>query len=126
MLSLVMLAFPARGAFAEPLHDNSPACDCYYAVSDTAGPQYFSYYRFYDFRYLPGGFSKDTAPDLVSRMGGNEVTTDQAVLNGTNFTNDWSMMSWGTTATSDSPVEMWNSPQNIFLSAHALPQLRSA
>jgi len=118
MLSLVILSFLARWTLAEPLHDNNPNCTCYYTISGSAGPQYFLYYRFYDFRYLPGGYSKDTAPGFVSRMGGNEETTDQAVLNGTDFTNDWGMMNWGTPATSDSPVEMWNSPQNIFLRAH--------
>src|ERR1700744_778842 len=117
MRSLVILSLLAGWAGADSLPDNNPNCTCYYTISDTAGPQYFLYYRFYDFRYLPGGFSNDTAPDFVSRMGGNELTTDQTVLNGTDFTNDWGMMGWGTNAPSDSPVEMWNSPQNIFLSA---------
>jgi hypothetical protein len=121
MLSLVILSFLAASVLAEPLHDNSPNCTCYFAISG-AGPQYFLYHRFYDFRYLPGGFQNDSAPAFVSRTGGNEVTTDQAVLNGTTFTNDWGMMSWGTPATSDTPVEMWNSPQNIFLSTHRLPR----
>jgi hypothetical protein len=119
MRSVLILSLLAGWASAEPLHDNSPLCLCYTFDSDTAGPQYLSYYRFYDFRYLPGGFSNATAPGVVTRTGGNEVTTDQAVLNGTDFTNDWGMMAWGTSATSDAPVEMWNSPQNIFLSAHS-------
>jgi hypothetical protein len=121
MLSLIILSFLAGSVLAEPLHDNSPDCTCYFAISDT-GPQYFLYHRFYDFRYLPGGFANDSAPDIVSRTGGYEVTTNQAVHNRTTFTNDWGMMSWGTLATSDSPVEMWNSPQNIFLSAYPLPR----
>jgi hypothetical protein len=117
MLSLVILSLLAGRLLAEPLHDNSAGCTCYFAISDTS-PQYFLYHRFYDFRYLPGGCSNDTVPNLVSRVGGNEQTTNQAVLNGSDFTSDWGMMSWGTPATSDSPVEMWNSPQNIFLSAY--------
>jgi hypothetical protein len=116
MLPLIILSL-AGWAVAEPLHDNSPDCKCYFAVSN-AVPQYFLYHRFYDFRYLPGGFSYGTPPGLVSRIGGREIATNQDVLNGTDFTQDWAMMNWGTNATSDTPVEMWNSPQNIFLSAH--------
>lgn len=100
--------------------DNSQNCTCYVVNSgaDSKTPQYFQYYRFYDFRNLadkPGQFVNP--PDLItdSQDAGAEPVNDANILNSDAWNTDWSIQNWSKDATSDFPTRMVNSPANIYL-----------
>ena len=97
--------------------DNSPECDCY--LISGPSPGYFQYHRFWDFRNVPSDGENDytTAPSLITstESSGLEPFTSP-YLNTTEFRNNWSIQSWTSNATADSPVTRVNSAQNVYIS----------
>ncbi|KAF2790207.1 glycoside hydrolase family 16 protein [Melanomma pulvis-pyrius CBS 109.77] len=131
---------PPWGAFALPLalllqpvvsddytttnnttpHDNNKDCGCYVVSSgaDSNTPEYFQYYRFYDFRNLaegPGQYTK--APPLINNTqnAGEESVWDADVLNSDAWNVDWGIQNWSKPSTEDFPIPMVNSPANVYL-----------
>jgi hypothetical protein len=123
LLPLTALLTPTLAADAyvssknETPKDNSPNCSCYVvstgAQSDT--PEYFQYYRFYDFRNIAGGLSN--APPLINgTQNASLVPSWQPnVFNGDDWLADWGIQNWTKAATPDFPVPMANSYSNIFM-----------
>ncbi|PSN72690.1 concanavalin A-like lectin/glucanase [Corynespora cassiicola Philippines] len=102
------------------LHDGEDDCTCYVVSSgaDSATPEYFQYYRFYDFRNLADGPGELVdAPPLVNdtQDAGNEPVWNSNILNGDNWNTDWSIQNWSKDATEEFPVRMQNSPANIYI-----------
>ncbi|EAT85366.1 hypothetical protein HBI56_136450 [Parastagonospora nodorum] len=102
---------------SETPKDNNGNCSCYVVStgdnSDT--PQYFQYYRFYDFRNLAGGF--DTAPPLINdTQNASALSTWQpSIFNSDNWISDWGIQNWSKPATDDFPVPLTNSYANIYM-----------
>lgn len=101
-------------------HDNQQNCSCYVINSgkDSNSPEYFQYYRFYDFRNLADGPNQyTTAPPLVNdtQDASNESVWEANTLNSDAWNTDWSIQSWSKNATEDFPTRMVNSPANIYL-----------
>ncbi|KAF2706806.1 glycoside hydrolase family 16 protein [Pleomassaria siparia CBS 279.74] len=102
-------------------HDNTSNCTCYVINSGASSntPEYFSYYRFYDFRNLadrPGQYT--TAPPLLndSQDAGTQAVRDNGVLNSSAWNTDWGIQNWSKPSTEDFPTAMNNSPANVYLS----------
>ena len=95
--------------------DNNADCNCYVVSSGTNSdtPEYFQYYRFYDFRNLPGGFSQP--PGQVNDSKGLEPTWQPDLFNSEDWQYDWGTQNWSKPATEDFPVPMSNSYANIYL-----------
>ncbi|KAF2691209.1 glycoside hydrolase family 16 protein [Lentithecium fluviatile CBS 122367] len=100
--------------------DNSENCSCYVVNSgaDSNTPQYFQYYRFYDFRNLadsPGQYL--STPGLVNdtQDAGAEPVWDANILNSDAWNTDWNIQNWSKNATDDFPTKMVNSPANIYI-----------
>jgi hypothetical protein len=100
---------------SETPKDNNPDCDCYVVQSgaDSRQPEYFQYYRFYDFRNLPGGFSQ--APGQVNDSLGTESTWQPDLFSSDDWKADWQVQNWSKNATEEFPVPMTNSPANVYL-----------
>jgi hypothetical protein len=100
---------------SETPKDNNPDCDCYVVQSgaDSQQPEYFQYYRFYDFRNLPGGFSQ--APGQVNDSLGTESTWQPDLFSSDDWKADWQVQNWSKNATEEFPIPMTNSPANIYL-----------
>jgi hypothetical protein len=102
-------------------HDNNDDCNCYVVSSgaDSNTPEYFQYYRFYDFRNLadrPGQYTQ--APPLIndSFQGASEISVwDSDVLNSDAWNVDWGIQNWSKPSTEDFPIQMVNSPANVHL-----------
>lgn len=99
--------------------DNSPDCTCYEISSDSS-PAYFTYHRFYDWRNLAS--SPDQFASIPPRLEededqGSEELAEiyQDVLNGTEWNQDWGIMSWGKEATAEAPVRVQNSAANVYI-----------
>lgn len=103
---------------------NNPNCTCYVVESgdDSQTPQYFQYYRFYDFRNLADKSGEyvnapanvddwDEAPNL--KVG------QPSILNSDAWNTDWNIQSWSKNASDDFPVRMVNSPANVYLQQNA-------
>ncbi|KAA8624440.1 glycoside hydrolase family 16 protein [Pyrenophora tritici-repentis] len=97
--------------------DNSPDCDCYVVLSgkDTKTPEYFQYYRFYDFRNLPGALSEP--PPLLNdtQIAGLAPTWQPDLFSSDAWTRDWGIQNWTKPSTSDFPIPMNNSVANVYL-----------
>jgi hypothetical protein len=100
--------------------DNNQNCSCYVVNSgaDSNSPQYFQYYRFYDFRNLadrPGQYPN--APGLINdtQDAGDESVWNADILNSDAFNTDWGIQNWSKEATEDFPTRMVNSPANIYI-----------
>ena len=100
--------------------DNNPNCSCYVVNSgaDSNTPEYFQYYRFYDFRSLadrPGQYLN--SPGLINdtQDAGDESVWNANILNSDAFNTDWSIQNWSKEATDDFPTKMVNSPANIYI-----------
>ncbi|KAF2430512.1 concanavalin A-like lectin/glucanase [Tothia fuscella] len=117
LLAAQTLLTTVRCDSSSALRDNSPECICY-TVDSEADKSYFSYHRFYDFRkYAKSSNENTTAPPLVdaNQRFGQERISDQAVLNSSNWNNDWGVQDWGKKSSADAPVAMQNSPQNVYI-----------
>jgi hypothetical protein len=106
---------------SETPKDNNPDCDCYVVQSgsDAQTPQYFQYYRFYDFRNLPGAL--DEAPPVLneSQIAGLEPTWQPSLFDSESWNYDWGIQNWSKPATDDFPVPMNNSFSNVYLGKEA-------
>ncbi|KAF2833104.1 concanavalin A-like lectin/glucanase [Ophiobolus disseminans] len=101
---------------SETPKDNNANCSCYVvssgANSDT--PEYFQYYRFYDFRNLTGAL--ETVPLINNTQNTTLAPTWQPkIFNGDDWNADWGVQNWSTPASADFPVPMSNSYANIFV-----------
>jgi hypothetical protein len=100
--------------------DNNQNCSCYVVNSGTESntPQYFQYYRFYDFRNLANGPKQYlNAPGLINdtQDAGDESVWNANILNSDAFNTDWSIQNWSKNASDDFPTKMVNSPANIYI-----------
>jgi hypothetical protein len=102
---------------SETPKDNNGNCSCYVVStgdqSDT--PEYFQYYRFYDFRNLAGGLATD--PPLINDTQNTSMapTWQPNIFNSDDFLADWGVQNWSKPATEDFPVPMSNSFANIYV-----------
>lgn len=101
-------------------HQNTNNCTCYVVDSgpDSSTPQYFQYYRFYDFRSLadrPAQYVK--TPNVVDdwKDAPGQDVWDANILNSASWNTDWSIQNWSKDATEDFPTRMVNSPANVYL-----------
>lgn len=101
-------------------HENQQTCTCYVVESgaDSNTPQYFQYYRFYDFRNFadkPGQYLK--APAVVDDW--NRATSLESpqknILDSDSWRTDWTTQTWSKNATDDFPTRMVNSPANVYI-----------
>lgn len=119
---LVRPAFSAgyiTASSTTPLQNN-PNCTCYVVESgdDSQTPQYFQYYRFYDFRNLADRSGEYlTKPATVDDWdeAPNLEVGQSSILNSSAWNTDWSIQTWSKNATGDFPVPMVNSPANVYL-----------
>jgi hypothetical protein len=123
LLPLAAIVTPtlAAGAYSssnnETPKDNSPNCSCY-VVSTGAqsnSPEYFQYYRFYDFRNIAGGLSN--APPMINDTQNATLlpTWQPEVFSSDDWLADWGIQNWSKKATPDFPVDMSNSLSNVFM-----------
>jgi hypothetical protein len=112
-----LAASPYTSSMNEKPKDNNPDCDCYVVQSgaDSQTPEYFQYYRFYDFRNLPGAMSE--SPPLLKddQIAGMANTWQPDLFNSDAWNYDWGIQNWTKPATEDFPTPMNNSFANIFL-----------
>ncbi|KAL6155918.1 hypothetical protein ACJQWK_05142 [Exserohilum turcicum] len=104
---------------SETPKDNNPDCDCYVVESgaNSQTPEYFQYYRFYDFRGLPGALDASPPPINTSDAAGMLSTWQPDLFNSDAWNFDWGIQNWSKPATADFPVPMNNSPANVYLGA---------
>lgn len=102
---------------SETPKDNNGNCSCYVvSTGDNSDiPQYFQYYRFYDFRNLAGGL--ETAPPLINSSQNTSLvpTWQPSIFSSDDFLFDWGIQNWSKDATEDFPIPMSNSFGNIYL-----------
>jgi hypothetical protein len=113
-LIALLLCLVLGSAHGATLKDNSPGCDCY--VTDGSSSSYFLYHRFFDFRDIrdSSGLYVEPANVTDQQSQGNEPG-QQGYLNSTAFLDDWQILSWGNAAASTNPVNLQNSPQNVWI-----------
>ncbi|KAF1936304.1 concanavalin A-like lectin/glucanase [Clathrospora elynae] len=123
LLPLTALLQPTLAAYAytstsnETPKDNSADCDCYVVQSGAQSktPEYFQYYRFYDFRNLPGAMS-DTPPQVNdTQIAGMQPTWQPNLFDSDAWKYDWGIQNWSKDATEDFPTPMNNSVANVYL-----------
>jgi hypothetical protein len=114
--------FPYKSSRSETPKDNNADCDCYVVQTgaDSKTPEYFQYYRFYDFRNLPGAMK--SAPPLVNdtQIAGLEPTWQPNLFNSDDWNYDWGIQNWSKPATDDFPTPMNNSVANVYLAQEDL------
>jgi hypothetical protein len=102
---------------SEKPKDNSANCSCYVVSSgkESTTPEYFQYYRFYDFRNLAG--SLDSTPPLINQTQNASLLPiwQPTVFNSDDWLADWGIQNWSKSATADFPVPMSNSLANIYV-----------
>ena len=112
-----LAANPYTSSMSETPKDNNADCDCYVVQSgkDSNTPEYFQYYRFYDFRNLPGAMSE--SPPLLNDTDnvGLASTWQPDLFNSDAWNYDWGIQNWSKPSTEDFPTPMNNSFANIFL-----------
>lgn len=117
LLQPVLAASAYTSSNSETPKDNNADCGCYVVNSglNSDTPEYFQYYRFYDFRNLPGGLSE--APPLVNNTetAGLEPVWQPSLFNSDAWNADWNIQNWSKPATDDFPTPMNNSMANIYL-----------
>jgi hypothetical protein len=122
-LPLAALLTPASAADAytssnsETPKDNNGNCSCYVVPTgdDSKTPQYFQYYRFYDFRNLVDGL--EAPPPLINDTQNTTLapTWQPKIFNSDDWLADWGIQNWSKPATDDFPVPMSNSLANIYI-----------
>ncbi len=112
-----LAANPYTSSMTEQPKDNNPNCDCYVVQSgaDSQTPEYFQYYRFYDFRNLPGAMSE--SPPLLNdtQIVSMEPTRQPDLFDSDAWNYDWGLQNWTKSATEDFPTPMNNSFANVYL-----------
>ena len=104
--------------------DNNPNCSCY-VVSHSSPPSYFLYHRFQDFRSIPSTASNNYAnpPALLTSKDRNGVKpVTSPFLESDAFENSWEIETWSQGTSTDSPVSVVNSPQNVYICTFSSPQ----
>ncbi|ORY15546.1 concanavalin A-like lectin/glucanase domain-containing protein [Clohesyomyces aquaticus] len=101
-------------------HDNSQNCSCYVIESgaNSNTPEYFQYYRFFDFRNFAdkaGQFTKTPPAVNDSASAGLKPVWDKDQLTTDAWNVDWGIQNWSKPATSDFPTPMANSPANVYI-----------
>ncbi|CAO2650274.1 Nn.00g015660.m01.CDS01 [Neocucurbitaria sp. VM-36] len=123
LLPLTALLQPVLAANAytttnsEVPKDNNADCSCYVVQSgaDSNTPEYFQYYRFYDFRNLQDAMTD--APPLLNdtQIAGDEPFWQPSLFESDAWNTDWGVQNWSKPATDDFPTPMNNSYANIYL-----------
>jgi hypothetical protein len=123
LLPLTALLTPAFAASSyissknETPKDNSPNCSCYVVSSgaQSDSPEYFQYYRFYDFRNIAGGLTD--APPLINDTQNTSLvpSVQPQIFNSDDWLADWGIQNWSKKATADFPIPMSNSFGNIYM-----------
>lgn len=102
---------------SETPKDNNADCDCYVVKSgdNSQTPEYFQYYRFYDFRNLSDALNQ--SPPLVndSVPAGMQPVWQPSIFNSDAWNFDWGIQNWSKPATDDFPTPMNNSLANIYI-----------
>ncbi|EUC31533.1 glycoside hydrolase family 16 protein [Bipolaris victoriae FI3] len=108
---------PYTSSMSETPKDNNADCDCYMVSSgaEAKNPSYFQYYRFYDFRNLPGALDQSPPTINQSQNAAQLPTWQPDLFNSDAWNFDWGIQNWSKDATSDFPVPLTNSPANIYL-----------
>ncbi|EYE92933.1 glycoside hydrolase family 16 protein [Aspergillus ruber CBS 135680] len=88
-----------------------PHCDCYLVSGQNQG--YFQHYQLWDFRNAP--IPRDTVMASDSVFGANAVP-----LSRSHFAADWNTQNWNRRPTSQKPVPILNSVNNIFFAQDPL------
>jgi hypothetical protein len=110
----LLLCLVLRSARGATLKDNSPECDCY--VTDGSSSAYFLYHRFFDFRNIRGASGLYVEPvNVTDQQSQGDEPGQQGYLNSTVFLDDWQILNWGKAAASANPVNLQNSPQNVWI-----------
>lgn len=99
---------------------NNPNCTCYVVESgdNSQTPQYFQYYRFYDFRKLADKAGEYlNTPAIVDNWdeAPNLDVGQPSILNSSAWNTDWNIQNWSKNSSDDFPVRMANSPANVYL-----------
>lgn len=98
-------------------NDNNANCTCYVVKTgaQSTTPEYFQYYRFYDFRNLAGGFT--SSPPLINQSQDATLvpTWQNNIFNSDAWNTDWGVQNWSRTPTEDFPVPMSNSRGNVWI-----------
>ncbi|USP74560.1 glycoside hydrolase family 16 protein [Curvularia clavata] len=106
---------PYTSTMSETPKDNNADCDCYVVQSGSEAPEYFQFYRFYDFRSLPNPLDTSPPPINESQNAGQLPVWQPDLFNSDAWNFDWGIQNWSKPATEDFPVPMANSPANIYL-----------
>ncbi|KAH7385796.1 concanavalin A-like lectin/glucanase domain-containing protein [Pyrenochaeta sp. MPI-SDFR-AT-0127] len=97
--------------------DNNADCNCYVVQSgqNSQTPEYFQYYRFFDFRNIQGAMTE--APPVLNdtQIAGSEPTWQPSLFSSNAWNTDWNIQNWSKPATADFPVPMNNSLANVYL-----------
>lgn len=115
LLAPALATSPYTSTQSQTPKDNNANCSCYVVTSGADGntPEYFQYYRFYDFRNLPGGLSQP--PGQVNDSQGLDPTWQPDLFNSADWQFDWATQNWSKPSTEDFPIPMSNSYANIYL-----------
>ena len=117
LCSTFLLAFTNFIIFTSAQSTNSSDCSCY-TISGGSPPNFFLYHSFHDFRNITPSSSDDfdLPPPLVLESQGNDTApATSSFFTSAAFKNDWAIQSWTQATTSDAPVTLVNSPQNVYI-----------
>ncbi|KNG45282.1 glycoside hydrolase family 16 protein [Stemphylium lycopersici] len=113
----ILATNPYTSSMSETPKDNNADCDCYVVQSgsNSQTPEYFQYYRFYDFRNLPGAF--DSPPPLLndSEIAATAPPWQPDLFDSDAWNYDWGIQNWNKPSTEDFPTPMNNSLANVWL-----------
>jgi hypothetical protein len=123
LYSTILIAFvavalvPQTGIAAAAAESKS--CTCYRTSSD----DYFSNYKFYDFRNVdfPGSIPKlqstlpDSANDSTGQSSEDIGTLQDGFISSKEWTSSWSIQDWGKGISNITKYRMWNSLSNVFI-----------
>ena len=112
LLVLLLLAFSRLSA------SKKKDCSCYQTSLGSNPALTFAHYEFYDFRSIEAK-SNDDLSKPPPRIIGSEDTGQEPVTSSyfqsPDFSSAWQIQNWSQGNTSSAPVEMVNSPRNIYI-----------
>jgi len=123
LLPLMALLQPALAAYDytttanQTPKDNNANCSCYVVQTgkNSQTPEYFQYYRFFDFRNLPDAMNRAPPQINDTQIAGLEPTWQPHLFSSDAWNTDWAIQNWSKPATEDFPVPMNNSLANVYL-----------
>jgi len=117
LVTSALATVPYTSSNSQTPKDNNPNCSCYVVESgaQSNSPEYFQYYRFYDFRNLEGGFTSPPPPINQSQNASLVPTWQPQIFNSNDWNADWGMQNWSKKATADFPTPMSNSLGNVYV-----------